>query len=164
PIGRFTEWLGEFRQGLAALAKIVGLLEVPTRIAERPGAVELPREGVTALRGVTFGYAKRPVVRDLSLEIAPGEHIALVGATGAGTHRARRRRPARRNAGFSAPADRAAAAGGTSLHGHDRGQRPPGLPGGSRRGRPPRPTADRRTRPLRVAAGRAGDGCPDAGS
>jgi len=85
PIGRFTEWLGEFRQGLAALAKIVGLLEVPTSIAERPGAVELPREGVLALRDVTFGYQEgRPVVRDLTLELRPGEHVALVGATGAG--------------------------------------------------------------------------------
>ena len=85
PIGRFTEWLGEFRQGLAALAKIVGLLEVPTPIVERPGAVELPREGVLALRDVTFGYAEaRPVVRDLTLELHPGENVALVGATGAG--------------------------------------------------------------------------------
>ena len=85
PIGRFTEWLGEFRQGLAALAKIVGLLEVPTPIEERPGAVALPREGVLALRDVTFGYAEgRPVVRDLTLELHPGEHVALVGATGAG--------------------------------------------------------------------------------
>jgi ATP-binding cassette subfamily B protein len=85
PIGRFTEWLGEFRQGLAALAKIVGLLEVPTPIAERPGALELPREGVLALRDVTFGYRDgRPVVRDLRLELLPGEHVALVGATGAG--------------------------------------------------------------------------------
>jgi ATP-binding cassette subfamily B protein len=85
PIGRFTEWLGEFRQGLAALAKIVGLLEVPTPIAERPGAVELPREGVLALHDVTFGYEDgRPVVRDVTLELGPGEHVALVGATGAG--------------------------------------------------------------------------------
>jgi ATP-binding cassette subfamily B protein len=85
PIGRFTEWLGEFRQGLAALGKIVGLLEVPTPIAERPGAVELPREGVLALRNVTFGYVEgRPVVRELTLELHPGEHVALVGATGAG--------------------------------------------------------------------------------
>ena len=85
PIGRFTEWLGEFRQGLAALAKIVGLLEVPTPIKERPDAVALPQEGVLALRNVTFGYAEgRPVVRELTLELHPGEHVALVGATGAG--------------------------------------------------------------------------------
>ena len=84
PIGRFTEWLGEFRQGLAALAKIVGLLEVPVAITQRPNAVELPPEGVIALRRVTFGYGKRSVVRDLTLEVAPGEHVALVGATGAG--------------------------------------------------------------------------------
>jgi ATP-binding cassette subfamily B protein len=84
PIGRFTEWLGEFRQGLAALAKIVGLLEVPVSIKQKPDAVELPHEGTLALRAVTFGYRKRPVVRDLTLEVAPGEHVALVGATGAG--------------------------------------------------------------------------------
>ena len=84
PISRFTEWLGEFRQGLAALAKIVGLLDVPVAIRQKPDAVELPHEGAIALRDVTFGYSARPVVRELTLEIAPGEHIALVGATGAG--------------------------------------------------------------------------------
>jgi ATP-binding cassette subfamily B protein len=85
PIGRFTEWLGDFRQGLAALAKIVGLLEAPNVIVERPNPVELPREGVLALEGVTFGYdSKRPVVRSVSLRLEPGEHVALVGATGAG--------------------------------------------------------------------------------
>jgi ATP-binding cassette subfamily B protein len=85
PIGRFTEWLGEFRQGLAALAKIVGLLEVPSPIAEKPDAVELPQRGVLALRDVTFSYSGgRPVVRELTLELEPGEHVALVGATGAG--------------------------------------------------------------------------------
>jgi ATP-binding cassette subfamily B protein len=85
PIGRFTEWLGDFRQGLAALSKIVGLLEVPSAIEERRVAVELPRVGILALTGVTFGYGdRRAVVRDLSIEFTPGEHVALVGATGAG--------------------------------------------------------------------------------
>jgi ATP-binding cassette subfamily B protein len=85
PIGRFTEWLGDFRQGLAALAKIVGLLEAPNAIVERASPVELPREGVLALDDVTFGYGSaRAVVRDVSLELTPGEHVALVGATGAG--------------------------------------------------------------------------------
>jgi ATP-binding cassette subfamily B protein len=85
PIGRFTEWLGDFRQGLAALAKIVGLLEAPNAIVESPAAVELPAEGSLALQDVTFGYdSQRPVVRNVSLTIEPGAHVALVGATGAG--------------------------------------------------------------------------------
>src|SRR5207253_3962318 len=84
PIGRFTEWLGDFRQGLAALAKIVGLLEAPNAIVERPDALELPDHGQLVLRSVTFGYDHaRPVVRDVSLEIEPGAHVALVGAPGA---------------------------------------------------------------------------------
>jgi ATP-binding cassette, subfamily B, bacterial len=85
PIGRFTEWLGEFRSGLAALGKIVGLLEVPSAIEERPDAVALPRDGALTLRDVTFGYGdRRAVVHDVTLEFAPGEQVALVGATGAG--------------------------------------------------------------------------------
>src|SRR5205814_3833809 len=56
PIARFSEWLGEFRQGLAALGKIVRLLRTPNAIVERPGAVELPAAGTLELREVGFGY------------------------------------------------------------------------------------------------------------
>jgi len=85
PVARFSEWLGEFRQGLAALGKIVGLLQTPNPIVERPAAVELPARGTLALRDVTFGYEdERPAVRDVSVEFEAGEHVALVGATGAG--------------------------------------------------------------------------------
>src|SRR6478609_5005592 len=62
PIARFSEWLGEFRQGLAALGKVVGLLQAPNSIVEQDGAIELPARGALALRGVTFGYdGDRPV-------------------------------------------------------------------------------------------------------
>ncbi|HKA26909.1 MAG TPA: ABC transporter ATP-binding protein [Gaiellaceae bacterium] len=85
PIARFSEWLGEFRQGLAALGKVVGLLRTPNAIVERSGAVELAPSGVLALRDVTFGYVvDRPVVHGVSVEFEVDEHVALVGATGAG--------------------------------------------------------------------------------
>jgi ATP-binding cassette subfamily B protein len=85
PIARFSEWLGEFRQGLAALGKIVGLLRTPNSIVEQDGAIELPARGALVLRGLTFGYdGDRPVVRDVTVDFAVGEHVALVGATGAG--------------------------------------------------------------------------------
>ncbi|HSC51715.1 MAG TPA: ABC transporter ATP-binding protein [Gaiellaceae bacterium] len=86
PIARFSEWLGEFRQGLAALGKVVGLLQAENAVVERPGAVELPADGPLELDDVTFGYAasETPVVKHVSLRLEPGEHVALVGVTGAG--------------------------------------------------------------------------------
>ena len=85
PVARFSEWLSEFRQGLAALGKIVALLRTPSAIVERRDGAELPRTGTLALDRVTFGYdGAHPVVQEVTLELAPGEHAALVGATGAG--------------------------------------------------------------------------------
>src|SRR6059058_1237648 len=85
PIARFSEWLGDFRQGLAALGKIVRLLQTEEAIAEEPAAVALPDAGAVELRDVTFGYEHGPpVVKGVSLELESGEHVALVGVTGAG--------------------------------------------------------------------------------
>jgi ATP-binding cassette subfamily B protein len=85
PVARFSEWLGEFRQGLAALGKIVGLLQTPSAILERPGAAELPAAGPLTLHEVTFGYdGSRPAVAGVTVSFEAGEHVALVGATGAG--------------------------------------------------------------------------------
>jgi ATP-binding cassette subfamily B protein len=85
PIARFSEWLGDFRQGLAALGKLVGLLETENAVAERPGAHELPAAGVVELIDVTFGYdPDAPVVEEVSLRLETGEQVALVGVTGAG--------------------------------------------------------------------------------
>ncbi|MFW6135745.1 MAG: ABC transporter ATP-binding protein [Chloroflexota bacterium] len=41
-------------------------------------------QGAFALENVTFGYGDEPVLRDLSLDVAAGETVALVGPTGAG--------------------------------------------------------------------------------
>jgi ATP-binding cassette subfamily B protein len=85
PIARFSEWLGEFRQGLAALGKIVGLLQTPNPIVEQPDAVDLPLGGALALRDVSFGYGRgRRAVENVTVSFEAGEHVALVGATGAG--------------------------------------------------------------------------------
>jgi ATP-binding cassette subfamily B protein len=83
PIARLGDWYSEFQSGRAALAKIATLLEEPVTV---PGGTEaLPGEGALVARDLTFGYGdKPPVVIGVSMTIEPGEHIALVGATGAG--------------------------------------------------------------------------------
>jgi ATP-binding cassette subfamily B protein/subfamily B ATP-binding cassette protein MsbA len=62
------------------------VLEAEPEVKERPGAIALPVvRGEVRFEGVWFGYERdRPVLRDVSLEAAAGERIALVGKTGSG--------------------------------------------------------------------------------
>jgi len=83
PVARLGDWFSEFQSGRAALAKIVGLLDTPVTVAG--GTARLPAEGDLVANGLTFSYGgDRPAVDDVSLRVGFGEHLALVGATGAG--------------------------------------------------------------------------------
>jgi ATP-binding cassette subfamily B protein len=57
-----------------------------TDVPDRPNAVDLPTlRGHVSFESVSFSYsAKSPVLRDVSLEIQPGETVAIVGPSGAG--------------------------------------------------------------------------------
>jgi ATP-binding cassette, subfamily B, bacterial len=83
PVARLGDWYSEFQSGRAALAKIDSLLLTPASVVG--GTAELPAEGALQAEGVTFAYRDgTPAVVNVSLTIAAGEHLALVGATGAG--------------------------------------------------------------------------------
>src|ERR1700722_3680754 len=73
---------------MAALDKIFELLDEQPDMQERPNAPALPRiRGETRFDHVSFGYGGadgRLALDDIDLTIAPGETVALVGATGAG--------------------------------------------------------------------------------
>ncbi len=85
PLARLSEWFGELQSGRAALTKIVGLIETEGGVAERADAVDAAAAGELRAEGVSFAYEEgAPVLLDVSLAVAPGERLALVGATGAG--------------------------------------------------------------------------------
>jgi len=83
PISRLGDWLSEFQSGRAALTKIVTLLETPVTV--RPGDRDLPEAGALRAERVSFRYGEGPLaLDDVSVTVKPGEHLALVGPTGAG--------------------------------------------------------------------------------
>ena len=92
PIQQLSQLYTTYQSGMAALDKIFELLDEQPDLVDAPGAIELGRlRGEIELRDVSFGYGGGPddddmvwALRDLSLTVAPGQTVALVGATGAG--------------------------------------------------------------------------------
>jgi subfamily B ATP-binding cassette protein MsbA len=66
--------------------RIADILSVRSEVTDRQGAREVPRlEGEIEFRDVSFEYQSgQPVLSRINLRIAPGEKVAIVGATGAG--------------------------------------------------------------------------------
>lgn len=89
PIQQLSQLYTTYQAGMAALDKIFDLLDEQPDMADKPDALVLPQlRGKVELRGVWFGYSGSEVgpwaLSDVSLAVAPGETVALVGATGAG--------------------------------------------------------------------------------
>lgn len=70
---------------LSAAERVFRMLDIDNEVKEKPGAPELRAVG-SGIRyeHVTFAYGTEPVLRDLTLSVAPGEIVALVGGSGAG--------------------------------------------------------------------------------
>jgi ATP-binding cassette subfamily B protein len=95
PIEQLSQLYTTYQSGMAALEKIFQLLDVRPNLTDSPDAQELPRiEGGIRFEDISFSYARRGISANgeppvlaldgVSLEVEPGETVALVGATGAG--------------------------------------------------------------------------------
>jgi ATP-binding cassette subfamily B protein len=85
PVQQLSQLFNQLQAAGAALHKLYGLLDEVPKVAERPGAVDLPERGRLEVADVSFAYGDgAPVLREVSFVVAPGERVALVGPTGAG--------------------------------------------------------------------------------
>lgn len=87
--GALTEVYGDLLRGAGAASRLNELLEEVPGIAApaRPQVLPRPPRGSLSFRNVTFRYPSRPEVsalRDFTLEVEPGETVAIVGPSGAG--------------------------------------------------------------------------------
>jgi ABC-type multidrug transport system fused ATPase/permease subunit len=75
-----------FSRASVGLERVAEVLSIRSEVTDRPGARSAPRlRGQLAFRNVSFEYAPgQPVLFDINLDIAAGEKVAIVGATGAG--------------------------------------------------------------------------------
>jgi ATP-binding cassette, subfamily B, bacterial MsbA len=86
PMRALAKLNAQLQAGLAAAQHVLALLATKPAIVDRPGAVHLApgRHGIS-LQGVCFAYEPgKPILHDINLVVAPGETVALVGASGAG--------------------------------------------------------------------------------
>ncbi|MFI5053343.1 MAG: ABC transporter ATP-binding protein [Acidimicrobiia bacterium] len=84
PVQQLSQLYNTVQSAGAALDKLYGLVDVVPSITERPDARALPSRGAVDIAAVSFAYGATDVLSDVSMTIAPGERIALVGPTGAG--------------------------------------------------------------------------------
>jgi ABC-type multidrug transport system fused ATPase/permease subunit len=86
PVQQLSQLYNTFLAAVAALDKIIDVMDEEPEVRDRPDAVELPRiDGNVRFENVHFGYGDGPeVLHGITLDVPPGTTVALVGHTGAG--------------------------------------------------------------------------------
>lgn len=85
-----VRWLAQVnqmaQQAIAAGERVFEIFDTPLDVAEKPEAVVLPPlDGEIRFENVSFAYGHdRPLLRDISFDVQPGQTIALVGPSGSG--------------------------------------------------------------------------------
>ena len=85
PFNEISGVVTELQNALACAARVFELLDADDQIPEAENAAVLQPDGHVQLEDVSFRYlADRPLIEGLSLDVKPGQRIAIVGPTGCG--------------------------------------------------------------------------------
>jgi len=82
PLDELLMWLDEIQVAATSLARVIGIADVPP---DRAATGETPRDAHLEVDDVRYAYrAGRDVLKGVSLDLVPGERLAIVGPSGAG--------------------------------------------------------------------------------
>jgi len=82
PLDDLLTWLDEIQVGATSLARVIGVGDVPP---DRAATGETPRDSRLEVDDVRYAYRSgRDVLKGVSLDLRPGERLAIVGPSGAG--------------------------------------------------------------------------------
>jgi ATP-binding cassette, subfamily B, bacterial len=85
PTEQIRNEVQDLQQASASIGRVEALLAMAPRLADGPGAALPPGPLAVELDGVSFGYAEGALVlRDISVCLAPGRVLGVVGRTGSG--------------------------------------------------------------------------------
>ena len=85
PFNEISGVITELQNALACAARVFELLDADDQIPEAENAAVLQPDGHVQLEDVSFRYLPdRPLIEGLSLDVKPGQRIAIVGPTGCG--------------------------------------------------------------------------------
>ena len=85
PFNEISGVVTELQNALACAARVFELLDAEDQVPEAENAAALQPDGHVQLQDVSFRYLPdRPLIEGLSLDVQPGQRIAIVGPTGCG--------------------------------------------------------------------------------
>ena len=85
PFNEISGVVTELQNALACAARVFELLDADDQVPEAENAAVLQPDGHVELNDVSFRYLPdRPLIEGLTLDVKPGQRIAIVGPTGCG--------------------------------------------------------------------------------
>jgi ATP-binding cassette subfamily B protein len=87
PIQRAVNFARLYQEGMTGFNRFMDILEIQPDIVDAPQAIDVPKvRGHIQFNNVSFRYKEdqQHVLKNLSLEIQPGDYVALVGHSGVG--------------------------------------------------------------------------------